>query len=418
MNGKQTVESLNKFFAVFFTTFFLVMIVNIGHAQSVWNLSGIWENEQGQVFTIDQIDSRVEWFYVNEGIKIVGKVSGDCVYADWGDYKIIGKIFTDNRELPTIVEWSNNITFKRVYDNNLNLEIENPDIEELVSPEVGLDSDWQLIQSAVSRFYASGNRLYFTRLSTGDIYDGQSWFRIGGPGHSFACNYRGDLYAVSDKDKSVWIYTGTPNKWNRIRQSPSDYVFAGGKYPQTCAIDSHTKDVYLYWFKGCYPNCVWEWSRIGGPGIMFQHAFQGIYGLATDKGSIWKWVGDQTWTHLGGAADQIAVDWTTSEGEVLYALSPDRTKVMRHWKNGNGENHWEDYTFNLPNVPKSNIDAGWDVVVVMIGEEVWMMQHGLKHWIQISGAWRVKRVLAAGENKPVIYCLFMDNSLWRYRGFD
>ena len=78
---------------------------------------------------------------------------------------------------------------------------------------------------------------------------------------------------------------------------------------------------------------------------------------------------------------------------------------------------WRDYTFNLPN-NKKTIDAGWNVLVAHFGEEAWMLQDQVKQWVKISGAWRVKSVTAAGENKPAIYCLFKDDSLWRYKAFD
>ncbi len=408
-------DKFRIFFCIIASVFFLGSAWSSDQAQTLMDLSGRWESSIGSDFIIDQINNRVEWFLPADGQKVIGEISGNLLNADWDNVKISGRIFTDNTGLSTIIEWQNDVVFKRIFENTLHSGIEDLAEGEIISQDGGQGSNWQLLVQGVEEVYASGKHLYITTKGSGDIYKrgaALNWIRIGGPGYMFAGNHRGDVYGISNVDLSVWWYSGTPNKWNKIKSSPVDSIFAGGNMRQVGAIDSYSKDVYLYYLKGCYPNCMWEWTRIGGPGVQFIQGFWSIFALGVGKGSVWKWSGNQNWKQLGGPAYMIAVDGTAAE--VLYALSPNRKRVMRYFP---GIGQWEDYTFNLPDTPKT-IDAGWNVIVAHFGEEAWMMQNNLKQWIKISGAWRVKRVIAAGENKPAIYCLFNDDSLWRYTAFD
>ena len=69
-----------------------------------------------------------------------------------------------------------------------------------------------------------------------------------------------------------------------------------------------------------------NWSRVGGPGHTFAVNDTFIYGLAPDKGGVWKYTGtgDQ-WVEVGGPARMIYAG-----GNALCATNPDSGDVYRY----------------------------------------------------------------------------------------
>jgi len=230
------------------------------------------------------------------------------------------------------------------------------------------------------------------------------------------------IYAVSKADRSVWWYQDDLNTWKKIKQSPVDAVYAHQR-PEWAeqgplVIDSYTKDIYFYTLISLFPTKYYEWKRIGGPGRQFVYGWRYLYGLAVDKGSIWRrdieWRNGD-WEFQGGAACMIAVSLNKT-GDNLYALNPGCNRIMRHFSG----NQWEDHTFNLPPGPIRSIDGGWKIVVADFGNEAWMLMEPLKVWAKITAEKvPIKNVMAAGwGGKPAVYLLLQDGSLFRYNAFD
>ena len=128
-------------------------------------------------------------------------------------------------------------------------------------------------------------------------------------------------------------------------------------------------------------------------------------------------VGARLWKAIGDA--DIAVGDSDSLGRgVLYTISSDRTKVTRIPPGGFSE----DITYNLPTTNGIyKIGAGYNLLVVLIGEEVWLLLDALTQWTNITDGLKVKEVFAAGNSwgvyKQALYSLTTDNTLYRYDGF-
>ena len=259
---------------------------------------------------------------------------------------------------------------------------------------------WVKINDAVGTVVAgydkaAGTRaIYATDLASGDVFRfaGKpeaywNWFKVGGPGQSFALDGQGVLYGLSPGGAGVWQYTGTGTTWQQIGGAASNI------YPDVqgvCAIQPGTGNVLRY------QGVPHSWVKVGGPGKSFAVDGKGmLYGVSPDGSAVWRYDGlfgpPKPWTKVGGPAAQLfarglgvyATDpqsgnvrffhgqpgaWTEvggpgkdfsvdAEGR-LYGLSPDGSGVWRH--DGSASVPWK---WSPVGGAAGSICAGWREVL-------------------------------------------------------
>jgi|GEM_PF-6485732 len=293
------------------------------------------------------------------------------------------------------------------------------------------NSDWEILSSEVDKVYASGDKLYFTLLGSGDLYTRYTtgfYSKISGPALAFACSdfFLWKAAATPDGTGILW-YSRRPDnvhQWATIQYADVENLYSGGNTERFIYTEPDTGAAYE-----CIGDFVnwddpWRCYPLGEPRAAKIAVGGSTYCLDDDLGNIWK-LGYPPgpdggyWEPYAGAAADIAVGTSGSLNtiitSILFSISPDRTKVVRGIR--------EDITFDLPTGRLNRINkisAGYNIVVVLIGEEVWMLLDGQTQWANITDGLKVKEVFAAGNGwgvyKQAVYCLTTDNTLYRYVG--
>ena len=152
-----------------------------------------------------------------------------------------------------------------------------------------------------------------------------NWVAIGGPGKNFVIgrssdiDFRFQVYGQSPDDapadvKGVYQWTGG---WYK-RGGPAGSILVSGS--MLFATDPGSGD--MMWLS---PD---GWKHIGGPGAMFAADHCGhLYGLATDRQSVWAWDGTPNhWHKIGGPAGQIFAGWDRQ----VFATNPQTGELFHY----------------------------------------------------------------------------------------
>lgn len=123
----------------------------------------------------------------------------------------------------------------------------------------------------------------------------QRWFRIGGPGASFAVTAE-SVYGLTPDKRAVWRYDGTAMSWTQVGTGATE-IFGGiwglvATHPTTGALFH-------------YLGSPFKWEQIGGPGASFV-VIDSVYAISPDLSSVWRY--DKTplsWTQIGGPATKL-----------------------------------------------------------------------------------------------------------------
>lgn len=162
------------------------------------------------------------------------------------------------------------------------------------------EANWVKIGDKASNVYAGGQNLFATNPVTGDIYKWEGdlkWIKIGGPGKMFAVDSEGRLYGITPDGQAVWQYDNVPMKWHFIGDAANE-IYAGGN--RIIATNPQNGNLYLY----NSTKSTWALIGEGGSKIVMDHE-GGIYRLAKDRKSVWKYERGEKWKKIGADAAEI-----------------------------------------------------------------------------------------------------------------
>lgn len=146
------------------------------------------------------------------------------------------------------------------------------------------------------------------------------------------------------------------------------------------------------------------WEQIGTGFDQFAIAGDKLYGLSTDKQSVYLYdVKLDSWTQIGGAASQLI-----GGGETLYALSPFDTGSI--WQYNGIPNAWE----GVGDLGAQFVCAQGIMYKLSVDKEKIFQYNGKPYaWTQIGGA--ASQLIGGGDT---LYAIspYDEGSIWRYTG--
>ncbi|KAI9147078.1 hypothetical protein HJFPF1_13109 [Paramyrothecium foliicola] len=160
---------------------------------------------------------------------------------------------------------------------------------------------WRQIGGTAGKLYGGQFGLFATNLANSEIWRYNNfpgdWTLIGGGGANFVVTKK-SLYGLSLRADSVFKWNGGVGDWSQIGGAARE-IYGGGD-DTVLAENANADEIWLYENGG--------WTRIGNRGYewVVGGGFNWIYGLASDKGSIWLYNGQpDSWKHVGGAGRRI-----------------------------------------------------------------------------------------------------------------
>ncbi len=289
-------KSIKKSLSILLLAAAVLLSVSTIEVLAAPNISGRWESDRGETYTISQIGGMFTWRMVGTGQTGFGSIDGYTATAVWPFGSAEGSIVVDASDRGIRIDWNNGVVFTR--------EGEATDTDEPAGDD---SSGWTRIGSEATEIFAGGDKLYGVRSGSGDLYEysgtGEAWTRIGTGGRSYAVDSNGYIYGVNSA--GVWRYNGTPMSWTQIG-GPVANIYAGGR--NLFATDTVTGDIYRY------GGSVGDWTRIGGSGNTFVVDDSGyLYGLSPSGVFRYDGTGD-SWTQIGPAGSDLFAGGTTLFG--------------------------------------------------------------------------------------------------------
>jgi hypothetical protein len=145
-------------------------------------------------------------------------------------------------------------------------------------------------------------------------WDGENaagWTKIGDTARQLWAGSAG-LFATGT-DNKLYLYEGRPGRWHPISEPGADFAVAS---PHLYRLAADRQSIHV-WTGGT------SWTRIGGSAARLYGGELGLFAIALNDGSIFRYTGrpDQ-WALTGSAGATFAIT-----GKHLYGLIPNRTAV-------------------------------------------------------------------------------------------
>ncbi|GAA3612143.1 hypothetical protein GCM10022419_116390 [Nonomuraea rosea] len=145
-----------------------------------------------------------------------------------------------------------------------------------------------------------------------DGEDAAGWTKIGDAARQLWSGPAG-LFATG-MDHRLYRYEGRPGRWLPVSEPGADFA-VGGSHVYRLAADRQS--IHVWNGQGM------SWTRIGGSAARLYGGEPGLFAIALENGSIFRYAGrpDQ-WAHTGAPGASFALT-----GKHLYGLTPERIAV-------------------------------------------------------------------------------------------